>query len=149
MTDHAKVLVVFSLLTIAFITGRESAPVKTVTETKIVTQVVEKESTSKQIDKNIVVQKITKPDGTKIETMTDKSTYDSVMQESKKDTSISDVKKEVISGSSSVSTQILAAYQSGTITYGLEVSKRVLGPIRVGGFGYKNGMFGISAGLDL
>ena len=114
-------------------------------ETKIQTVEVVKEV--KDTKTNEVKVEVIKPDGTRtITTHTNtetKTTKDSTSKteenrlvENKKST----LHVSLLSGVDSIS--------SPTLIYGGSISKNVLGPISVGGFGFTNGLFGVSIGLN-
>lgn len=139
-----KWIVIVVALVLSYALGRYNAPIKTITETKVVE--VEKKKVDEHKDTTTTV--IKHPDGT-TETVThstdDKHTDDQ--------TSISkDITKEVINSSGKLAISLLGGanvtnWASGPV-YGLAVSKSVLGPITGGLWGLSNGTGGVSVGLN-
>lgn len=143
-----------------FAAGRWSAPEKIKTETKIVevekkVSVSDKDKKEKR-HKKTEKKEVTKPDGTKevITIITD----DKTSEQSYKETQVSsnekttDEKKEVTKSSSRTHLSALAGIDvtkpSKGLTYGLHVSREILGPISIGIFGFTNGTAGCSIGLS-
>jgi hypothetical protein len=121
----------------AFFAGRESVQVKTVTVTQ--EKIVYKESLVKNEKRNI--HTIKKPDGT-IETL-DTTTLDSFLKLSS-DRVLS--KEEVKESASGVLVQGLL---NNDLKYGIAVSKKFIGPIHLGAFGFQDLRFGVSVGVEL
>jgi hypothetical protein len=163
MTTKYKVLVAAVSLVVAYAVGRYTAPVKIKTETKIVEvnkkTKKEKEDISKDRHKKTTIEEVTMPDGTrkKTTTITDDTEYDKkkTSNETEKSKRTEKETKEVIKESSKLHLSgLFGANVSGGIQqqitpiYGIAVSKDVLGPISIGGFGLTNGVVGISLGLN-
>ena len=132
-------------LLISFAAGRYLAP------TKIVTKTVEVEK--KQVDTKKDEHKVTtvtetdKPDGTK--TIVTQTTDNTGTERTSKDVVKSDTTTTKTYGGAKTSINALAGLSSGaTPTYGLAVTRSVLGPITVGAFGLTDRTFGVSLGLE-
>lgn len=150
-----KIIALLVSLATAFAFGRYTVPEKIKIEKQIVEveKKTETESTDKRLHKKIKKTIVKKPDGTTESSTT--ITYDS---DDKKDTKQSDQlaksvdeKKEVTKQGSPVTISALAGVNvtspSSGIVYGASVTKPILGPVTVGGFGLSNGTAGGSVGL--
>lgn len=163
-----KTIVISSvlLLGIGAAIGRFEGPAKVVTktETKVVTQTVVKEVEKKstQTNKNTVttVTETTKPDGTKTKTtvITDKDSI-KVVDNTKldeKSNSSSDTKSSTVTTYSKNDWNVSAMASVtkpklsnlGTIAYGLEVDRRIIGPISAGVFGLTDQSYGVTLGIS-
>lgn len=119
---------------------------------KIVTQVVQTDNKKTDVEQNkrketTTTTKETK-DGTKEtttktveETNTERKTVDKTRTDSSSTTTY---------GSSGYGASLLAGtdFSGATPLYGVSVNKNVLGPINLGAFAFKNGMVGLSLGLQ-
>lgn len=155
MSRKLKVITAVLIVTVAFAFGRYSAPEKV----KEVTKVEEHKSEEKDKDKVVHRHKKTKtvtiqnPDGSKTTTTTtdDDFNKDTNSKTVVKDDKKSEIDKEVTYSKSKLTLSALAAENIHAISaspiYGGMVSKEVLGPITVGGFGLQNGIVGLSLGL--
>lgn len=158
MTRNQWIALGLALLT-SYAFGRWSAPVKTITETKIIE--VEKKTkdsntnTNKDTHKETTVTETIHPDGTREvvtktteDTKTDKTKSEKTTEEREKEKT---ALKEVERSSSKVTISALAGVGSvlnnPVIIYGGSVSRPILGPIALGAFGLTNGVFGLSIGL--
>lgn len=126
-------------LALAFASGRYS--VNGTVENKKVSTVVD---TDKTDHKTVVIDK--KPTGDIITTITDD--IDTKTQEKQQ---VDDTKTNVAAKRSMVNVSALVANDfvgSFKPTYGVSVSKEILGPITVGVFGLTNGTIGVSIGIN-
>lgn len=165
MTPYQKILIVIATLLVGVGVGRYSLPAKIVTEveTKIAEKEVikwkEKRVTEKQNDKSVVIIETRLPDGTvRIEKhILDKGTVkidSNKAGESSKD-STTDTKSSTTVEYSKRAWH-LAALVSPSLTgpvpslsYGLLVERRILGPFYLGAFGLTNKTVGFSLGMEL
>src|SRR5271166_2264531 len=150
MTLKYKILAVITIVVTSFAIGRFTTPVKTVVQTKIVE--VEKKVDNTDTKQNQTETITKKPDGTETTTIiTNTDTKNtSVDTTSVTDTSTKTVTKE----SSKVTISALAGapislHGIGLPTYGIAISKEILGPIGVGVFGFTDGVGGVSISLSL
>jgi len=142
-----KVIISIVVIATTFAFGRYS-----VNQTPAV-HTVEDVKTDKDIDKDKVTHTVTtvtkKPDGTEVTTI-DKKT-ESKSQEKDKITEHLD-QTVTPSKQSKVNISVLGANDfSKSIPvpiYGVSFNKEFLGPITIGAFGLKNGVIGLSIGLD-
>jgi hypothetical protein len=135
------------LIVLAFASGRFLAPTKTVVQTVE----VEKKQTDAEREKHkTTTTTVTeKPDGTK--TTVTATTEDSNTKKSTKDDTTTDTTSTKTYGGSKTNISALAGVSLGSgipVTYGAEVSKSILGPIRAGVWGLTSGTFGVSLGLE-
>lgn len=148
-------LAIAALLALTFEAGRYSKPAKVEVVTKEVIKEVIKQDTTKDINKNkvVVIHKTIHPDGsvTTDTTITDRGTIDSH--------TTTDIAKEAIKTSSTTTTrdsgltiEALALFKVCNLNcppdYGVAVSKRVFGNLRVGVLGTTQKQIGVSVGLD-
>jgi hypothetical protein len=139
-----------------FACGRWAAPTKVRVETKTVEVVkeVEKSKTDEQKHEKVVKHEIDKPDGTKDITTT---TTENDEDKTQTDTSTSqqketDASKEIDRSTSKVTVAAIGAVNLGSLTsspisYGLSISKPVLGPFTLQAFGLSNATVGMGIGL--
>lgn len=145
----------------AFALGRYTAPVKT--EIKTQTVEVEKKTEQTKIDTNkdlhrtITRVKTTKPDGSKEETtkiVEDSSTKTKATEKaSEEDTKSAETSKLTVKEGSRTHLQGLLGGQASfsgvtPLSYGLNVSKTLLGPVSIGLWGLNTGIAGVSIGLN-
>lgn len=129
----------------AFAAGRYTVPEKVRIETKIV-EVEKKNSsqdkiTAKNVHKKVTTQTLKKPDGE--EEITTTSTEDTVDVASDKDTSTTSIAssqdntKEITANQQKVTLSALAGISplNGQLSYGLSVTKPILGPFTIGLWG--------------
>lgn len=144
---NVKVLVIAILALVgAYALGRYTSPVKV--ETKIVE--VEKKQTETERDKRkeTTTTVVEKPDGTKetvTRTVEDTSTRKSTETNRNTDTETSKTyagPKTYVGGLSGIDTA------NGSVFYGAQVNRQVLGPVSVGGFFLTNKTLGVSIGLQ-
>ncbi len=136
-TKTKSIIVVLGLLS-SFAVGRYSVPEST----------KESKDSSEQTDskkkKKTVTEETEAPDGTKKKKTT-------VTEETEKSKSKTDKEsKEVFTGSSKVTVGALLGirvYDANSQSYGLLISKPILGPITVGAFYLTPGILGASLGL--
>lgn len=158
MTQQRKILIGLAILALFYVTfeaGRYSKAAKVEIVTKEVIKEVIKEVKSVDVKNNkvVTIHTVKNTDGsiTTDTTITDKGTSESH--------STTDISKEVIkelrsttTRDSGLSLQALALVPisdlRGDREYGLAVSKRILGNIRVGILGTTDKKIGISVGLD-
>jgi hypothetical protein len=159
LSVKTTVLSAVALLAVGAAIGRFGTPAKVVTKT--VTQTVYKEAEVKNTEdqKNTVttITQTTKPDGTKIQTTViadkdDIKTVDSTKINSTTDTTSTTTTTYSknnwnISALAEVSPPSLT--NLGPISYGVEVDRRIIGPISVGAFGFTNRSVGLSLGISL
>lgn len=138
-----KYLVSGALL-LAFAAGRFLTPVKIETKTVEVEKKQTETDRDKHKDTTTVVTE--KPDGTKVtETRTAEDTK--THRDSRTDaTTTSDTTK--IYGASRLSVAALGCISSEKLSYGLSLSKNILGPITAGVWGLTSGTFGVSLGVE-
>lgn len=142
-----KVIIAVVVVMTTFALGRYS-----VNQTPAVRNIADSK-TNKDINKDKDTHTITtitkKPDGTITETI-DKTTE---TKSQEKDQIVSHVDQTITPPKQSkLNISVLGAsdFSRGLLipTYGLSVSKEVLGPVTIGAFGLMNGVVGISIGLD-
>lgn len=125
MTNKYKVLAILVLMCGSYAIGRATSPVKTVNQEKI----IYKESEQKHI------VTVVKPDGSSV--TTDTSTVVSATQASL--SQITDQTRD------KVTIQALIAHQH----YGVSVSRKLIGPLTIGVFGFEDLRVGVSIGIEL
>lgn len=127
-----------------FLIGRTTAPEKIKVEKEFVAVTTYKENIDKQFDINATTTTISKPDGTKVtrtkRTDRSKETKATSSREIQYKTEI----KEIIKSSP---TSVMLVATNG-LDYGLSLSRQVLGPITIGIFAFKSGVFGASIGVN-
>lgn len=162
---QAGMIVTALLIGVAF--GRYTLPAKIVTKTETVT--VEKEviknveTTSKDTnkDRELIVTETVKPDGTKIiekhYVNKDQIKEDTTKVGTTTDVKSSDTKTSIVETNAKNDWNISAlATKShtdddmfkGSLSYGVHVQRRILGPISIGAFGLTNRTAGISIGVS-
>ena len=146
---------------IGYAAGRYFVPAKVTTKTeikeveKIVEKRVEVEKKTRKNDKTTIIVEITKPDGTKEkrtmivdkgETNIDLSKDFSSERETKKDVS----SETVVDTTKNWQANGLVGINIDTKTeiYGLQVERRLFGPLKVGVFGMTNKTVGASIGVE-
>jgi hypothetical protein len=156
MSTKTIIIVFVVAVACAFASGRLLAPVKVVTKVVEVEKKVETTATQKDEHKETTVVETQRPDGTKQTTtkiVEDASTHAKTAETDQTNkSSVSEVTRD----SSSLSISLLAGAPLtlngglgvGLPAYGVHVSKRILGPISVGAFGFSNGLAGVSVGLS-
>lgn len=159
MTTKTKIICAIIGFVASFAFGRYLAPTKIKIEEHTVT--VDKSKDSKSVDTDInkhketVVKEIVRPDGTKETTTT--VTEDTVASRDSKEKSSSDkstdktTSKEITRSTGRLNISALASVdttQPSTPTYGVAVTRDVIGPISIGVFGFTNKTFGASLGLS-
>jgi hypothetical protein len=136
----------YTLLVFAF--GRYSS-----TPAKVSTQVTEKQhdtqTEAKDVHTKKTVTETKRPDGTDtIVTTVDQNVIDDKKEQT--DTTIQS--KQTVVPPQTINISILGAndFSQGRIlpTYGLSVTKPVLGPLTIGAFGLMNGTIGVSVGVN-
>lgn len=158
MTDHQKLALVVIILTLtSFATGRWTAPVHIEIKTVEVEKKSETQATDVDKDARVetTVTEETKPDGTKT-VITQKVVENNVNKETevtKTDENVKNSSQITESGSKSkVTISALAGFKPSDLTsgpsYGMSVTRPILGPITLGLFGLTNpGVYGVSVGL--
>jgi hypothetical protein len=158
MTTKTKVIVGVVYTAGCLALGAYLVPEKT----KIVTKVAETEKLTDKDDikkevkrhKETKIVAVTEPDGKK-ETTTIITEDTGVNSEKKVNDTLSDTKssyteKETVRGNSKVTVSALFATDvkaPNGLSYGLSVTKPILGPLTIGAFGLMNGTCGLSLGL--
>jgi hypothetical protein len=139
-----QIIIVIVLIAASFAVGRYSARAnKTVVQT---TQA--KTDEEKDTHTRTTITDTKKPDGTdtKVEII------DQVQNDDTQSTATSQTQTTITSKSSILNISVLGAndFHAGLFapTYGLSVTKEVLGPVTVGAFGLMNGTIGVSVGLN-
>ena len=146
MSLKYKVLIGVLALATAYACGRWMSPTKIVTQ--IQTVEIEKKTEDKQKDEHKKTIIVKKPDGTTTTTITD----DTKSQDQEKDdtTITQDEKKEVDYSSAKTTVAMLARVSVSSVglpTYGVLVSRPLLGPLTVGAFGFQDKSIGLALGL--
>lgn len=160
MNNRVKLILGVVALAVSFAFGRFLAPTKIVEKT--VTQTTEDSHKEKDVNKDVKKNKKTKTvivknkDGSKTITKTTEENTDmkdksKIIADSNKTTK-TETEKETTFSKSDITISGLAAFDikrlSPTPVYGGAISKKVLGPISVGGFGLMNGLGGLSLGVS-
>lgn len=140
MTHQNKYLLYGVIVGIAYFAGQHFADEKVVT--KVEKEFVYLKDETKHEVRNVKTTK--KPDGS-VEIL-DTSTLDSFIQSKAEEKTKSEETKTT---APSVLIQGLAAYQDAHFIYGAAASKRILGPVTVGLFGFTDMRVGVSVGLEL
>lgn len=150
-----KIAGVLILLLVAYAFGRYNTPEKVVTkiETHEVIKYVEKETKSKQNNKDIVIIETRLPDGTitKETHIVDKGTViiDKTKQGSdQKDSSTTTIVSYQKAQWKAAGLLGVSDYSLDNRIYGLEIERRILGPIFVGAWGMTSKEVGLSVGLE-
>jgi hypothetical protein len=150
MISRNEVIAVLILMATSFAFGRFYAPekVKVIEVEKKTT--TEKKDSSRESNKKIIKKKVTKPDGTVTEITREEDSTKSSRNSDKTDTTEKSKTSETTKSSSRLSIQALAGVQLSdkSLTYGLAVSRNLIGPLRIGVFGLTSGQVGCSLGLD-
>jgi hypothetical protein len=150
MTTKQIVIIALIALVGAFAVGRYSAPEKVVTKTVEVEKKTEDKQVDSQDNKVTTITETDKPDGTKVKTTVIADKKDVQVDDKKTDDITKTETKEIDRGSSKVTISLLAGENvtsPGIPTYGLSITKPILGPLTVGVFGFQNGLIGASIGL--
>lgn len=127
----------------AFAIGRYTVPKSITTDTH--TNIVEKIDTNVKKDETITSTK--KPDGTVTTVTVIHSDISSKTKESIKE----DTHTKIVANTGSLNIEALASLDITNPThlvYGAHVSNSLIGPIRVGVFGFTDGKVGLSLGLS-
>lgn len=154
METKYKILIAVTATTIAFASGRYSAPVKVkeVVKTVEVVKIVKDKKTDTKKRQKTVRTVVTHPDGTKeerteivddIERKTDE-TIDKDKTTAKTD------EKEITRSSGVTAISVLGGwdFRTNRSVIGISASKSILGPISVGAWGLNNATFGASIGIN-
>lgn len=150
MDNSKKILLGLLALVIAFAVGRFSAnTAPSVTEQQTTTN-----NDIKQVDKDThketTITKTRNPTGDEKTVTT--ITEDTTTKVKDVDTATTTESKVIVpSKRNTLTVSALVGMdttRSFLPTYGLQVSKEVLGPISIGAFGFSNGLFGLSVGLS-
>lgn len=139
------------LLAGTFAFGRYSAPERVRIETKTVTVEVEKKTQNTDIKQNTKTTTVIKPDGTKIIDTTTISDTDTKTKTDIDQTTSTDTTKETDKSSSKLIIEGLASTtitNPSGITFGGHISNNLIGPVRIGVFGFTDGKVGISLGFQ-
>lgn len=131
--------------------ARYTTPVKTETIYQNHTVEVEKIKEDKNINENTKIIKIKKPDGTIVTTL-EKNKIDLTKITTDKNTDSKSIESEVVKNKTDtliVSALISTSFSSIVPVYGLEISKNLIGPFRLGLVGFNNKTAGISLGIQL
>lgn len=150
MTTKQILIVCALALVTAFAVGRWSAPEKV----KIQTVTVEKKTEDKQVaiddHKLTTITETDKPDGTKVKTTVISDNKDTKVDDKKTDDLSQTTTKETEKSSSKVTISLLGAVDLSdptSPTYGLSITRPILGPITLGIFGLQDKVVGMSIGL--
>jgi hypothetical protein len=144
-----------------YATGRYAVPAKVTvkTEVKVVEKIIEKrvevEKKTKKNDKTTVIVEITKPDGTKEKRtmIVDKGETNidlSTIVQNERDTKTDTKNSTVTDNTRSWQANGLVGYDLGRLStvYGIQVERRLFGPVKVGVFGMTNKTVGASVGIE-
>lgn len=149
MQTKYKIAIATTAVLSSFALGRYTTPVKIKIQEKIVEVKVKDEDKKTDQNKHKVTVIVEKPNGDKTTTISEDSNLKtddkSKITDSKTDTKT----KEVVKQGSSLNISALAARdnQSGTIVYGAQVQRDLIGPINLGLYGLTNGLVGVSLGV--
>lgn len=152
MTAKQTVLAILCAGAIGVLVGRFSLPARVITETKI----VEKRVTDTHIDKtDRSVTKVTEtksPDGSVTKVTEIRKDVDISRDKHAETDKTEESKKEVVRESARWSLNALGMTSltspPASIQYGAQVEYRLFGPFRTGVFGFANGNFGVSLGVQ-
>lgn len=159
LTRTHKIIIVSVAIVGSFALGRWATPERIKIETKTV-EIERKteDNKSKEIEKKnikIITKEETRADGTK--TITTTTQDESTTETLKHDISIDEINKstdtikEVTNSSSKTTISLMAGADvtniAGGISYGLSVSRPILGPLTIGAFGMSNKTGGVSVGI--
>lgn len=160
MQTKYKVLIIVIVGATGVAVGRYTVPVKIKTEIKTVevikTVTVQDTSADKKVHKETTTTTTTKPDGSKESktTVVEDSDFkkDTTIVKNEDDAKFSDSKTEITKTGSRLNISALAGapvslHGLGNFTYGLHISRDLIGPVSVGLFGMSDGVAGISIGL--
>lgn len=157
MEVQLKYLVIgsFVLFLVGTACGYFALPAKVVTktETKVVTQIVKDTSQDKENHLKVVIVEEKKPDGTVVTTTTKTQDTDTKTNTDTKINKDQDTTtdKEVMYAKNSLTINALAATQIGDtsgVLWGLQVTRKLIGPIQIGVFGLTNRTLGGSLGIS-
>jgi FtsZ-interacting cell division protein ZipA len=150
MSTKVKVIIAVIVLAVTFATGRWSASQKTTKTTEQVTQ-TDVKADVKDTHTKTTITETKQPTGVD----TTVTVIDQVQDDksTENDNTKTQIQQTVTPTSKSkLNISVLGAedFSKGFTepTYGLSISKEVLGPLTVGAFGLMNGTVGISVGLD-
>lgn len=148
--DKYKYSAVIILVLVSFASGRYSVQKPTTKDTSIVTNTVKtKERDNTHTKTKIIEDK--KPNGevvtTEIIEQTNNDTKDQTEDTMSKQVNTSTPPKI---NTLNVSALVAENFSNGlnTPSYGIAITKQILGPITVGGFGLTNGVIGVSIGIN-
>jgi hypothetical protein len=150
-----KIAIGLILLLSAYAFGRYAQPASVITkvETHETIKYVEKKTTTKQNNKDIVIIETRLPDGTitKETHIVDKGTV--IIDKSKESSDQKDSSSETVVSYNKPQWKAaallgIADYSLDNRVYGIEIERRVLGPIFIGAWGLNNKTIGVSAGLE-
>lgn len=151
MSTKTKIIIAIVALAVAFASGRYSVNAPTVKTTEDIAK-TDKSEENKNIKTHKVITETKNKDGSD----TTVTTIDQTVGDNKTDASTSQEHLKQTVTPPKLNTLNISALggfdlsKGGlpTPTYGLSVSKEVLGPVTVGGFGLLNGVVGVSIGLN-
>lgn len=155
METKYKIIIGSVAVVSAFAVGRYTTPVQIKTETKIIE--VEKKIKDTDVDvkknKKTTTKIITKPDGSKEETIVTETNTDKKIDqtETTDSTKNTDTKTSQTKGNSSNLTLygiVGIDFRLNQPTYGLGIYKPILGPFGLGIFGLTNNVFGVNIGIS-
>jgi hypothetical protein len=146
LNTKTKIIGAVVLLAIAFASGRYSVQSPTV-KLKESLVAVTQTNTEKTDHKKVVIDK--KPDGEVTTTITDDTATDT-QKTSDVTTKVSETITPSKVGTLNISALGALDFSSRlpVPTYGLSITKEVLGPVTVGAFGLMNGVAGVSVGIS-
>lgn len=135
---------------VVFAAGRYSNRLSPVTSNKQIDTVKSDKNQDVETNTKTTITTTKKPDGTTTtvkqidQIVSNKTKTDQTDNKVSQDSSVPQ-KASVLN----VSALVSPGFESGLkMAYGVSVTKEVLGPITVGGFGLTNGVIGLSVGLD-
>lgn len=148
LSTKVKVLVIAGSLLLAFAGGRYSATITSKFTETVKTDTKIKDD--KAIDTKTTTVTVKQPNGAETTTTTSETkTVDKLTENQDQTTNI---QKTTTSGGSKINISIIGAedFTRGLAgpTYGLSVSKEILGPITIGAFGLRSGVIGLSIGVN-
>jgi len=158
ITRTHKIIILVVLMAVSFAAGRMSVGQPEVhTETKTDTQIDKKESEKTDKDTHTVTHVIVikNPDGsekTDTTTNTDVVTHQ-IEADATNQTIHQDTKTDIVpqkTGTLNISALASTNLKdpSDSLAFGIGVTKQFIGPITVGGFGFNNGIIGVSIGIN-
>lgn len=150
MTTKQILIISAIALATAFAFGRWSAPEKVKIQTVEVEKKVDDKKTAVDDHKLTTITETDKPDGTKVKTTVIADDRNTKVDDKSVDTSAKTETKEIDRSSSKVTVSFLGGIAIASPylpTYGVAVTKPVVGPLTIGLFGFQNGLIGASLGL--